>query len=529
MVAQGNAFTPYSTLRRLDKVTAPSWVPEDDQERIGAYTKYEEIYWNDSRQFSLRVLEDEEPVYIPNARTIVDTTSYYLLKGLTISVDGEKNVKLKKALDDFLKREEFYPRFHTAKHRGVAIGDFVLHLTANPNKPEGSRLSLVSVDPSIVFPIYDEDVPDKMIGCHLAEAFVWEDPNTGEKKERVRKLTYRLVEQIDGTRRVSREEGIYEMTPKWWGPKPELVRTTIPKALLPEEITALPIYWFRNISWDGWDFGSSELKGFETILRAISQGVTDTTSALSLEGLGVFATDGGRPVKDDGTETDWEISPGKVMEVPTGSYFRRVEGVSSITPMTDHTSYLESKLREAGGLSDVALGRVDVQTAQSGIALAIKFIPTLAKIEERDQAGIARLTQLFHDWKNWHLAYEEEDLGDDEILVEIGDKLPEDRTSTINELNNMLDRQIISRKYYRQQMQKLGYEFPTDMDDEIAAEKKADAELAAATAPPPLAANAVQAVNGQKPPPANGGVAEKANQSNNANRVNESNGTEAQQ
>jgi hypothetical protein len=157
--------------------------------------------------------------------------------------------------------------------------------------------------------------------------------------------------------------------------------------LLPPSITTIPVYWFKNIDWEGQKFGSSELRGFEGLLRGVSQAGTDQSAALSLEGLGVYATDGGRPVDESGTETDWEVAPGKVMEVPTGSYFRRVEGLGSLKPSMDHINYLESKLREAGGLSDVALGRVDVQTAQSGIALAIKFMPTLAKIEERDQAG----------------------------------------------------------------------------------------------------------------------------------------------
>jgi hypothetical protein len=216
------------------------------------------------------------------------------------------------------------------------------------------------------------------------------------------------------------------------------------------------------------------------------------------------------------------------MEVPAGSYFRRVEGVGSITPATDQINYLESKLREAGGLSDVALGRVDVQTAQSGIALAIKFLPTLAKIEERDMAGVARLKQMFYDWKIWHQVFEHETL-DGDVVIEIGEKLPENRTERINELNNMLDRKVISIQYYRDEMKKLGYEFPDDIQQQIDDEAQKAAEQAAAAAPPALQQNAIDASTGNKPPPANGGLAEKQaqNRSNNRNRVNESNGTEA--
>lgn len=508
-----NDFTPWSTLRGFFN-PLPGWVPVEDQERLAAYQKYDELYWNDPRQFSIRVLEGEEPLYIPNARTIVDTTSHYLLKGLTVSCDT-RYTRLTEALDNFLKRERFYSEFHTAKHAGVARGDFILHMTANPLKAEGSRISLNSVDPSQVFPIWHDDIPNKMVGCHIVDFYYL--PNEPDK-QRIRKLTYRLVEEGE-SRRISREEAVFEMEPKWYGPEPKLVKQLIPLGFLDDRIQHIPVFWFKNIDWDGFQYGSSELKGFETLLRAVTQASTDVQGALSLEGLGVYATDGGRPVDGQGNETDWEVSPGKVMEVPLGSYFRRIEGVGSITPATDQIGYIESKMREATGLSDVALGRVDVQVAQSGIALAIKFMPTLAKIEERDTAGVEILTQLFYNWKIWHEVFEKEVLEGD-VVVEIGDKLPQNRTETINELNNLLDRKIISKQYYRDKMTRLGYDFPDNIDEQIMEEAQKEAELKALAAPPALQQNAADAAAGIKPLPEGG------NQSNNRNRVNESNGTE---
>lgn len=505
----------------------PTWVPEEDMARLAAYEKYYQIYWNEPRQFALRVLDDEEPLYIPNARTVVDTTAYYLLKGLQLTCKG--NSKTQEALDKFLVREAFYSRFHTAKTGGVARGDYVFHLTANPRKPAGSRLSLNYLDPSTVFPIYDEEEPDRLVGCHIAVQYTMPE-KPGETF--IRKLTYRQVQETpEGPRRISREEGIYKLEPKWYGPKPELVKTILPLGLLDEEISVIPVYWFKNQAWDGDDFGSSELRGFETILQAVSQGATDVSASLALEGLGVYATDGGRPVNDQGGETDWEVAPGKVMEVPSGSYFRRVEGVGSVTPALDQLNYLESKLREASALSDVALGRVDVQTAQSGIALAIKFMPTLAKVEQRDNAAMDRLRQMFYDWKTWHRVFENENLEGD-IIPELGDKLPQNRTERVNELNNMIDRKVISIKYYREEMGKLGYVFPSDIDAQIEEEARKAAERAAAAAPTNLQQNAIDAAVGDKPPPAGGGMADKAakvNRSNNRSRPNESGGTESGQ
>ena len=514
-------FTPWSTLAPY-LGPLPGWVPKEDQERIASYQKYDEMYWNDPRQFAVRVLEDEEPVYVPNARTIVDTTAHYLLKGLKITC-SESDTELKVALTAFLDRELFYSRFHQAKHSGVARGDFVLHLTADPNKTPGSRISLNSVDPGMVFPVYHDDIPDKLVACHLVDFYYL--PNEPDK-QRIRKLTYRLEEE-GNVRRISREEAIYEMEPKWYGPEPKKIKTLIPKGYLDPKITVIPVYWFKNAGWDGWQYGASDLKGVESLIAAVTQQTTDVQTSLSLEGLGVYATDGGRPVDDAGVEGDWEVSPGKVMEVPAGAYFRRVEGVGSITPATDQINYLESKMRESSGLSDVALGRVDVQVAQSGIALAIKFLPTAAKIEERDLAGIGKLKQLFYDWKVWHEVFERQTLTGD-VVVEIGEKLPQNRTERVNELNNMLDRGVISKKYYRYEMKKLGYIFPENIESEIEAEKKKEAELKALAAPPALQENAVNAASGIKPPPAGGGMAEKAaaNKSNNRNKPNESKGTE---
>jgi hypothetical protein len=516
-------YTQWSSVRPLvgaQAMAGLSWIPEEDRLRIAAYTKYDQMYWNDPMQFALRVLDGEQPLYIPNARTVVDTTAHYLLKGLELTCT---NTSTKTALDAFLKREVFYSRFNTAKVSGVARGDFVFHMTADPRKAPGTRISLVSVDPSSVFPIYDPDLPGKMIGCHIAVQ--WQDPDDPTKML-LRRLTYRVEQNETGEqRRISREEAIYELENGFGqGGKAKKVKTILPFGYLDSRITAIPVYWFKNRDWDGEDFGSSELRGLEFLMQTISQGSTDVSASLALEGLGVYATDGGRPVDADGAETDWEVSPGKVMEVPSGSYFRRVEGVTSITPAVDQIDYLENKINRAAGLSDVALGTVEAQVAESGIALAIKFMPTLAKIETRDQAGIDKLTQLFFDWKTWHATFEQEQLEGD-IVPTIGDKLPTNSTERVNELNNMFDRKIISKQYYRDEMTKLGYVFPPDIEKQV----DDDAEKAMLQARATMLATKNTeggALNG-KSGEAEGTLPAAGNRSNNKDRPNESAGTES--
>lgn len=511
-----------------------TWMPEEDRDRIMSYIKYDEMYWNDPRQFALRVLEGEEPVYIPNARTVVNTTAHYLLKGLEISCEDKRT---KAALDDFLKRELFYSRFTDAKVSGVARGEFIFHMTADPTKPAGRRISLTPVEPHTVFPIWDEDIPGKMTGVHLATPYVLDKDKDPDQKTRLHRLTYRIIEK-NGTKRIEREEGIYVIEDSSLlgftdSTRVKKIRTIRKPGLLDASITALPIYWFKNQAWGNDEYGSSELRGLERLTEVISQSATDVSGALSLEGLGVYATDGGRPVAEGSggelVETEWEVAPGKVMEVPQGAYFRRVDGVGSITPAMEQVKYLEDSIHNALGLSDVALGRVDAQVAQSGIALAIKFMPTLARLESRDQAGLEKLTHLFYDWKTWHAVFERETLTGDIVPV-IGDKLPMDRVAKLNELNNMLDRKAISKEFYRKELEKLGYDFPDDIEDQIAKEAEAQFELqmqnmimaaeASAKANPDNGSSGDDKSSGSTLPA-------KGNKSNNRNRPNESGGTEA--
>lgn len=550
-----NNLGPYQNALMLGGMDGFAWLPPKDRERAQAYQKYDQVYWNDYNQYPIRYLVGEFPVYVPNPRTLVDTTAHYYLKGLSVSVkEPETNKATASALKDFLRREMFLSRFHTAKHTGVTRGDYCFHMTADPNKPEGRRISLNSVHPGKVILDEDPDNADRVIRAHLVErvphptkegewavkelCYWYDDGDSGADEASEVPYPDQAVrddpeDRGSSTRVVMREERIWSLNKPWWNREErELIATVLPAEALPGEIDTIPVYWFTNLGWDNGPYGFSEFRGFERTFQSISQVTTDQGTSLSLEGLGVYATDGGKPVNDQGAEQEWEIGPGKVMEVPGGAYFRRVEGVGSVKPNIDHIDYLESKVREAGGLSDVALGRVDVQTASSGIALAIKFMPTLAKLDERDKTGIDRLTQLFFDWVKWYDAYEGTKL-DGEIEVTIGDKLPTDRTGRINELNNMLDRGVISRIYYRAEMQKLGYEFPDDIEDQIDEEKQKEAEQKAAMAPPGLQENAVNASTGDLPPPSGnqpGQVTTKRlNGSNNKARPNESGGTEAGQ
>lgn len=514
-MARDPDFTQYSSVLPLIQ-EKPSWMKEEDADRIASYAKYEEVYWQRPNAYKMLQRGSEAaPIYVPNAMTIVDSTAHYFLKGLQVVVEnGEKGVNkaFQDWLDAFLKRERFYSRFMVAKHSGVTRGDWIMHVTADQDEIPGSRVSITSVDPAAYFPEWDPDDVDKRIGVRLAE------PMLVDGQERVKEKRY-WYEGVGETRSVWVEEAFYEVD-GWGIPEREKKwRQIISGKQLPPNIRVIPVYHFKNRDWQGRDFGTSELAGFERLLAAVNQAITDEELALALHGLGVYATDAGPPVNPETNELeDWEISPARVMEVPSGAYFRKVEGITSVQPFLDHVKYVDEKVFEAS--STFRAGQVDVAIAESGIALAIRFLPQLAKLEHRDLAGVATLDNLFHDLKEWFSAFEIEEFEDRwldlEVGAELGAKLPENRTETLNELNNMLDRKVISRKYYREKARRLGYEFPDDIEDQVEAEAEADIERQRKTA---MATGRFQDLS-------SGGREE--NKSNNKNRPNESGGTEAQ-
>jgi hypothetical protein len=388
-------------------------------------------------------------------------------------------------------------------------------MTADPNKPDGTRISVNSVDPASYFPEFDDDDLDRVIAVDLVEQF-YDTENAS--RILIHRLRYEYRNEEGEGRRVWRFEGVYEPLDWWNREKARLVTTLKNWSPLPSRIQTIPVYHFQNLGWQGQPFGSSELRGFERVQSAINQTISDEELALSLEGLGVYATDATQPVDASGNTVAWEIAPGKVVEIPQGGIFNRVQGVGSVRPFTDHMEALWETMYEASATFRV--GKIDAQVAESGIALALKFLPTAAKLEFRDEAGLGKLTQFWFDWKAWMFEFENKNFGDVMPNIALGAKLPQNRNSVLNELNNLLDRHTVSKKWYRDQVEKLlGYTFPDNIDGEILRELELEAEA--------RARGLLAAPSHQDGRDNFGAGGPSGNQSNNRNRPNESGGTES--
>lgn len=470
------AFTPYTTSAGLFVGTRPSWIPDElDLQRIMSYITYEEIYWNvpDVLQISLRG-SNELPIYVPSAMAIVDAMNRYTAPGFGVSVAGTSTTdvaQMQLMLEAFTRRERFASKFNGSKRYNIIRGDWVWHMTADPAKAEGSRISLTSVDPGMYFPITDDEDVDKILGVHLVE-FI----NTAEGP-RIRRLTYRKVPRSDGTNQITVEDGIFA-TDKWEGPTDRPEKVLLAPTPLPDTITSIPVYHIKNTEEPGNPFGSSNLRGLERLLGGINQTMSDEDLALALEGIGMYATDSSQPIDPVSKElVPWRLGPGRVVHYD-GSKWDRIGGVSGLGDSYGaHYNRLWEALKRSGSTPDIALGSVDVSIAASGVALQLQLGPIIAAASEKNQLILDTHNQMFFDWSTmWLPAYEDTTLEGVILTCGVGSAIPVDRVQRFAELNDMLDRGVITRDYYRSECVKLGYVFPTDIG------AKADAELAEKTA-----------------------------------------------
>jgi len=465
-MTQPGMFTPYSTAAQMFS-QAPGWVPELDKERIQSYQVYEEIYWNHPTTFRLIVRGTEnKPIYIPSGRVIVDTANRFVGKGFNFQVTTGVGTDSEQALAKtmftaLMRREAFFSRFQSNKRYGIIRGDWIWHITADPLKPEGQRIRIMPVDPGSYFPVYSDDDLDRLIKVHLAEQFIDEKGDV-----RVRRQTY----ERDENGVIYTSTMIFEPD-KWTASDAGPVAVLVDPTPLPADITAFPVYHIRNFDEPGNPFGSSEMRGLERIMAAVNQAMSDSDIALALEGIGVYATDSDGPVDESGQPTSWTIAPGKVIE--NAGEFRRVPGVGSLGPYGEHVARLVNFLREAGGTPDAAVGKVDVQVAESGVALALQLAPILAKAEEKDQILLDVHTQMFYDLQRWFAVYEGANFLGAEILPVLGDKLPTNRRAEVDLVTALMSTvpPIMSATTARLHLAKFGFSFSANESALVAQEQ----------------------------------------------------------
>lgn len=475
------AFTPYSTTGPYVKGISPGYVQtQADIDRLNAYQLYEQIYWtiDDALLGNWRGSESK-PIVLPTGRSIVESTNRFLARRPDVSLSGgtpQDQQLVGSALNQLFARERWRSMYASNKRHMLMRGDALWHVTANPAKPQGSRVSVHTIPPGSYFPINDINDPDVLLGCHIVD--VMSDP-ANPSNQFVRRVTYRK-DQDNGT--ITSETGFFTLD--GWddrvaNPKIKVVvwPGAQPATPLPPEITALPVYHVRNVFDDADPFGSSELRGYEGALRVLSQTFSDEDLAVALEGLGVFTTNSGPPRDDLGNELPWTIQPARVIELSTdpGVFFNRVNGISSLSPTQDHMNFLMAQLYETSATPAVARGIVDPSAVASGIALALHMMPMLAKNEDKAEELLAVCDhQIFDLTHAWLPAYEGLDPGDVQTSITADSGLPPDRDAIVKEVTTLFTGGLIDSAMAQEILSdRLGYTFADGVTDRIMQERAA--------------------------------------------------------
>ena len=493
--------SPYATAVALG-LPVPTYVNAlqlEDQQRIQAYWTYDAIYSNTSDAFAAILREDTDPKgrrYIPYGRTILEGTNRYLGHDLTVTYDvppgspvsdPTQQLELAAWVKALFDREQFMVKFGETKRTMLRRGDSFLQLSADTSKPEGQRLRITLLDGAQYFRIPMGTDVERIAGCYIVTLLSSADGQTivAQRERYQRILTDADVALVPG----SQIGGIYyrmeffeangwddrfplsstdlkPVQPPSWIVWSEWHTTLAFKGfMLPATIQSIPVYHFKNSNSTA--FGYSLLQGLESVLAGITQGMTDEDITIALTGIGVYWTDSGTPRGSDGKEQDWVIAPASVLELQVGKKFGRVEGVTTVQPIQDHINSLKDAALESSGTPDIAVGQVNVQVAESGVALAIKMAPVIAGNKEREDGMSAVLTQFMFDLLNgWAPAYEGRQPIQDvfTIKVSFGDAMPIDRAAVIAEAVALLTAQIVDVEWVQAYLsEKLGVQFPKDL------------------------------------------------------------------
>lgn len=464
-----NDFDQWSTAKPLMS-GFQAWAPEEDRQRIAAYALYEQIYWNVPESFKLMQRgSDAQPIYVPAGRVIVETLNRYLAPSMQVMPDPAFGDPTQQALavqvwTDLVRRERVYSKFNANKRYGVMRGDWAWQILAEPSKEAGSRVSIMPIDPASLFPIYNPDTLD-IIGWHVVDQIRDDDG-----KYRISRLTYRKATGVGGPSPITMSHIIFE-TDAWGGPGMEekAVRTVTNEFTLPNPIDDLPIYIIPNFDEPGATWGSSEMRGLETLLAAVNQSISDEELTLAMDGLGVYSTNAGAPQDPDtGEDLPWNLGPAKVVEVPAEAFFNRISGVGSVQPYQDHLKYLHEQLDLGSSTPAVAKGIVDVSVAESGVARIMQFAPIIAKATEKENVITDVFTNLLFNVPKWLVAYEGSIMNS---LMEVtrwmpvyGDKIPPNKKEQFDEILALQAQGLIPNEVAWGMLRKIGYELPEDTE-----------------------------------------------------------------
>jgi hypothetical protein len=423
----------------------------DDKLRLKAYELYEDMYNN--RPEHMRVImrgedEDSVEIYLPSSKKCIEAVNRFLCVNYSYHIEPkvgspDDQSAIDAALGNLFQKEHFYRKFNQLKRYMLLKGDACFHIVGKPWERDGKKIAIEELKPEHYFPIEDL-VTGELMGCHIVD--IIRNPRSTPNTKRfapeflTRRQTYRreVDENNTPTGRVTSELTLWEIG-RWDDRIPFLelawVDTITEEFYMPEGITRVPVYHFANNPPPTSTFGMSELAGVESLITAINQAISDEDLTLITQGLGVYWTDASPPVDESGNITEWEIGPGAVVEIGAGGKFGRVSGISSVTPYLEHILAMDESMQQAIGVPDIAIGMVDVATAESGIALAFKLGPLLAKNAEKEIFILQVMDEMLDDIvMGWLPAMEGVTVDNVLVTSNVDDPMPKNQSQLLQDL-----------------------------------------------------------------------------------------------
>lgn len=506
----------------------------DDKLRCQCYDLYESIYVNSSSDLKLLLRGDDSyPILMPSGRKIIEATHRFLAQGFEYLVEPDfgsdaARADLNAYLQDMFKREAMRAKHTGRKRWGLIHADAFFYIYADSNKPVGKRVSIAQLDPRNVFKI--EDGNGRLTGYHLVD-IVQDFRSPDDKSKKLsRRRTFRRVVGDNGeftgtiTSELTYWDGAY------WDDrgafkeeeraKKRVVNINLDQEAfaLPEFITALPVYHWRNKPPMNSSWGTSQLEGMETLMYALNQSLTDEDATIVFQGLGMYVTNASPPIDPNtGELTDWNIGPMQIIEVPGArdqQYFERVSGVQDVSPFQDHMAWLDDKgISEGSGTPQVAIGRVDVQSVESGISLELQFKPLIAQNAEKEEEMVVVDDQMLHDLVTmWLPSYEIEygtgaftfeEMSACSVVVVFADPMPINKEKEVQNTILLQTSHLILRKMAVAKLRALGWEFPEFQEDGVTPlsdQDIADMLVSEAETDASLGLSALDAATGQTDP-----------------------------
>lgn len=454
-----------------------------DSMRVKSYQLYDDFYANRPEAFSVTLRGDSDTeIYLPVTKKMIDSTARFLAVDFDFVLKGGSTDSVNVLLRNIFKREAIRRKFIRAKKSGLTRGDSLWYVTADPNKKDGERISIHTVNPGYYFPIEDIENSERIIGCHLVDLV--HDPRDKENdknKKVVRRQTYRKRDDV-----ITFEIRIFEKG--GWDDRPGMLKPSDLKPVsvlrkeeaLPPQITSLPIYHIPNNEPDGSSWGTSQISGIEYIINGLNQSITYEDLTLILQGLGVYTSTAGPPVNQaTGAPSTYNLRPGDVVELNQGDRFERVTGISSIAPYQDHMKFLDTYAGDGLGIPDMAQGSVDVAVAQSGIALALKMGPIIAENQDKQESISSKWDQLGYDLiRGWFPAYEGINSPETTFETTFGDPMPVNREAIIKELIDLYTANLVLAEEVRDKLEKLGYENSSGLTEKLMDESRSKSAAA---------------------------------------------------